>query len=101
MTARTGAPWRRETEMSIDCADLLRLLPAALGGIPFHRRAGDIEAVDGSRRIRIRLSGAGTRSMGALQLPTLLVTLELTGFAAPERLAFLRRFDLVFQRGGG
>lgn len=96
-----GATWCREAEMSIDRADFLRLLPAALGGIPFSLHDDEIEAHSGARRIRIRLSRAGTRSMGSLQLPRLQVTLDLAGFPERERSEFLRRFDLAFQRGGG
>lgn len=38
---------------------------------------------------------------GLLDLPRAKVTIELGGIDAAHREAFLKRFDLAFQRGGG
>lgn len=99
MTA--GATWRREAELSITRSEYLRILPAALGGMPFLERDDGIEAGDGPRQVWIKFLRSGIRSLGSLNLPTLAVTMELGGFTDVERTAFLRRFDQAFQRGGG
>jgi len=95
------ATWRREAELSITRPEFLRVLPAALGGMPFHERDSGIEAGDGSRQVGIEFLRSGTRMLGSLSLPTLVVIMELRGFTEAERTAFLRRFDQAFQRGGG
>lgn len=43
----------------------------------------------------------GMRLGGLLELPRAQVTLTFEAVPAPERDAFLRRFDVAFQRGGG
>lgn len=44
---------------------------------------------------------AGVRLGGLLELPRAKVTLTYSGASNADRIAFQRRFDLAFQRGGG
>lgn len=90
-------------EMSITHADFRRLLPAAAQGFAL---AGDgpgftLSAPDGGRSLAIELGPEQQRRLGALSLPLTAVTLRFDGFDPTSYAAFLKRFDLAFQRGGG
>lgn len=88
-------------DMSITRAEFLRLLPAALGGMPFICSDERFRARDEHGEVIIELSGAGTRQLGALSLPTLAVTLSLNGGSEQAWAECRRRFDQAFHRGGG
>ncbi len=89
--------------MSISLGAFMRHLPLALRHLP-HRLQADgavVEQADG-RRLVIRAEPAPPRRLSAtLALPRCLVTLAFDGWDAPDRDAFVREFDRVFQRGGG
>jgi len=88
-------------EMGIGHADLLRLLPAALGGRAFEREGEEIRvAVDGGE-VRIRIGPEGRRSLGAIRLPVTELELRFTGLGEAQIAAFLQRFRSAFQKGGG
>ncbi|MGH8503596.1 MAG: hypothetical protein ACREVE_14205 [Gammaproteobacteria bacterium] len=56
---------------------------------------------DEKRQARIGLSPQGERVLASVRLPTTLVTFQFVGYSHHEVEAFMRRFDLYFQRGGG
>ncbi|OGT80313.1 MAG: hypothetical protein A3H91_01065 [Gammaproteobacteria bacterium RIFCSPLOWO2_02_FULL_61_13] len=88
-------------EMSISHADFLRLLPLAMGGMPYSYANLRIQAAQGMRRVMIELSEQRLIQIGALSLPSIIMTLKSVGFGDQEWTAFLRRFDATFHRGGG
>jgi len=88
-------------EMSITRAEFLRLLPAALHGMPYHRTGNRIEAGENDKALVLDLEEGGDRVLGSLSLPVLHIELEASGFNAEEWAGLLRRFDLAYQRGGG
>jgi hypothetical protein len=90
-----------EFEMGADVAEFLRLLPAALGGLPFSRDGDRIAARDGGRTVDIDLAPEESRRLAALSLPVTRVRLRLHGFEDDEAELFLARFRLAYQRGGG
>ena len=50
----------------------------------------------------IRFEALPKRRLGGLiHMPQARVTIDLAALPAPERSAFLRRFEIAFQRGGG
>ncbi len=71
----------------------------------------DVTITDGRATIGVNESGGwaeityhplpARRVGGLLELPQARVTIMLTGVPATDAEAFLRRFDIAFQRGGG
>jgi hypothetical protein len=71
------------------------LHPAWDGAIP-------VAIPSGSGRVSIHFEALpSVRLGGLLELPRARVTLSLEGVSLADRAAFLRRFDMAFQRGGG
>ncbi len=87
--------------MGLGHAEFLRGLPPALGGLRWRWEDDMILVEDPPRLLLIRLGPERQQRLGALVLPQTPVTLSFQGYPEAERAAFLRRFDLAFQRGGG
>jgi len=87
--------------MALTHVEFLRSLPAAAEGW--------VQEIDGPRilltrdrhRVEINLGQEGERRIGSLRLPQTDVELRFFGFDDDTRRAFLKRFDLAYQRGGG
>ena len=87
--------------MTITQAEFLRLLPAAVAGVPFVSSGGVVEHGDAGRGWRIALSPLPDLTHGLIRLERQRVVFAFCGFSASEITAFFRRFDLYFARGGG
>jgi hypothetical protein len=87
--------------MALNRTEFLRSFPAAAGSLPWRIEGSRILVEDAPRLLEISLSPQSPRSMGALVLPQTDVSLRFEGFTTEAVDAFLRRFDLAFQRGGG
>ena len=97
-----SAPGIRLTrEMSITHKDFFRLLPRAVNGAPVARRGNRADIATGAGRVTITLAPETVRKLGLMKFPVTLVSIEFSGFAPDEQAAFLARFDLAYQRGGG
>ena len=92
---------RLRREMTISHEEFFRLVPRALADIPFTRCGSRVEARCGERRIDIRLEPEFKRRLASLELPVTRISMALRGFGAEDEAAFLARFDLAFQKGGG
>lgn len=86
----------RRFDATIERADFLRLLPVATGG-GFREQDGWLLGAGW----RIRLTPLPRLVIGAVSLVRHHVELELSGMSADEEGAFMDRFTLVYQRGGG
>jgi len=93
--------------MSISHRDFQRLLPAAVSGYRLSGR-GKGEALrfqirhpDDDRLLTLDLGPERERRIGALRLPVTDVQFRFSGFDQAGFEAFIKRFDLAFQRGGG
>jgi hypothetical protein len=51
--------------------------------------------------LQIRWHAAPPRHIALVRLPQLCVNFQFAGTNADERVAFMQRFDLFMQRGGG
>lgn len=97
----TATPMHVEKLMSLSRAEFENSLAALAGA--------DVALVDGVARIdeaagRIAITFHALppkRFGGLLLLPQARVTLDVTGLDEAAAVAFLQRFDLAFQRGGG
>lgn len=92
---------RFSREMGITHAEFFRGLPAAVAGRPYTLQQGEVLITEGGRRIAIKLSKEGERTLGSLRLPTTQVGFTFSGYSKPEVERFMAQFNLHFQRGGG
>lgn len=94
-------PDRFRRDMACTESEWLRWLAAALAGHRW-RRDGDRAIVTvGAGTLCLAWTVAPPRVIALMRLPRLLVDFAFDGVAPAEREAFLRRFDLHLQRGGG
>jgi len=92
---------RFDREMGCTEAEWLGWLPAAIGEHAWTRE-GTGAVVDLSPgRLRLSWRAGEPRVIALLRLPRLHVSFRFEGVEAPARRAFMERFDLYMQRGGG
>jgi len=88
-------------DMACTEADWLRWLPAALGESFFKLHAGAAGVRLGEGALGLKWQVAEPRVIGLVSLPRLLVEFRFAGVDEATREAFMKRFDLYMQRGGG
>jgi hypothetical protein len=90
-----------EREMGCTEAEWLMWLPAAIGGRQWHRAgsAATVRIDDGVLALDWRIGEP--RVIAQVRLPRLHVRFRFESVDAGQRLAFMKRFDLYMQRGGG
>jgi hypothetical protein len=88
-------------EMTCNEAEWHRWLPQALGSQTWtmHRDAVDVHL--GTGALALSWSVGEPRVIGLARLPRLHVSFRFAGVDGAQRHAFMRRFDLYMQRGGG
>ena len=91
-----------EKDLATSRKEFFRNLDVALHGME-HRIDGDhIIVAEGAQRIDLTLSPLPPRQLSPLlKLERWHLTISFSGQDAGQREAFLNRFDLAFQRGGG
>ena len=101
--ADAGLPRRVELEMGYSLDEFDRVLPLAMRDWRVDGGDGQwqVRTTDGADVARIAVQPQAPRRMGMLELPVLMVSLDLS--AADERRAgeFMHRFERGFHRGGG
>ena len=101
MTSASVPGTRLTREMSITHRDFFRLLPRAVNGAPVTRRGNQADIATGAGQVRITLAPESVRKLGLMEFPVTQITIEFNGFSQTQQAAFLARFDLAYQRGGG
>lgn len=88
-------------EMTCTEADWLRWLPGAVGeqGWTLQGAAALVHLGDGVLRLRWQVGPV--RAIASVRMPRLVVHFEFAGVPETARHAFMQRFDLYMQRGGG
>ena len=91
-----------DREMGCTEAEWLRSLPGAIGdhlwqqeGASIAVRIGDGGSLDVQWRVE------APRVIALARIPRLMVSFRFAGMDDAQRLAFMKRFDLYMQRGGG
>jgi hypothetical protein len=79
----------------------LSWLPVATQGQPCVLAPGSAQVQLGAHALGLRWQPLPPRRIALLTLPRLLVRFDFGTTPVAERAAFLRRFDLATQRGGG
>lgn len=96
-----GVPEHFEREMGCSEAEWLRWLPGAVEAGTIASAASSAEVTLGEGRLHIAWSALPPRQLGLVCLPRLLVNFRFENVVPSRRAAFMRRFDLHTQRGGG
>jgi len=88
-------------DMTTTRADFRRLLPAAVGHVPYAEEDGAFVHRDGARGWRIVLAPLPRLEIGLIRLERHRVDFEFTGYSPGEIADFMARFEKYFRRGGG
>ena len=92
---------RFEREMGCTEAEWLLWLPAAIGEHDSRRHGGSATVAIHPGTLKIDWRVGEPRVIAQVRLPRLHVSFRFEGLDAAQRLAFMKRFDLYMQRGGG
>lgn len=98
-----AADWPQAFEREMGCteADWLRWLPPAIGAREWRSEPGLATVKLEAGELHLAWRAGEPRTISLVRLPRLHVSFRFEGVAAPERRAFMERFDLYLQRGGG
>lgn len=94
-------PERFEREMACTEADWLRLLPDAIGEHHWKHQGQTVGVRIGDGALGLKWQVAEPRAIALVRMPRLLVSFRFGGVDDDTRNAFMKRFDLFMQRGGG
>jgi hypothetical protein len=94
-------PERFERDMGCTEAEWLRWLPDAIGDHfwKLHPNAAGVRIGDGA--LGLTWMVAEPRVIALMRMPRLVVRFRFAGLDDTQRHAFMKRFDLYMQRGGG
>lgn len=90
-----------ERDMGCTEVEWLSWLPAAMGDCPWQRSGSIAAATIGEGTLNLRWQVMSPRVIALMRMPVLRVNFVLQGLDADQRYAFMKRFDLYMQRGGG
>jgi hypothetical protein len=94
-----------DREMGCSEREWLMWLPAAMGEVRWTLGIGAVQAqpmaASDAASLRITWSTGEPRRIGMVTLPRLLVRFVFEAMDDAQRYAFMKRFDLYMQRGGG
>ena len=96
-------PFRFAKEMTETRESLARGLIRLLGSVGEGIARGEtrLEIAAGAKRLVLEIADLPSRKFGPVDLPVLMVTATLIGYAPAEAESFVRDFERAFQRGGG
>ena len=91
-----------QKQMGITHSEFMRLLPRALGSEDY---IVNDKVIDYSPKpdasFNIQLGTESVRQIALMKMPTMPVTLTISGIDDDERAVILLRFNSAYQRGGG
>ncbi len=90
-----------ERDMACTEAEWLAWLPAAVGEYRYQQGPGEVQVQIGSGVLQLQWQVQPPRVIALVRLPRLAVRFAFHDVRDAERTAFMRRFDLYTQRGGG
>lgn len=90
-----------ERDMACTEAEWLAWLPRAVGEHAYVVTGAQARAVLGSGILQLSWSVLPPRVIALMRLPRLAVRFSFSGLSEAQRYAFMQRFDLYTQRGGG
>jgi len=90
-----------EKEMGITHSDFFRTIPRALGSEEYSRSANGVVLESDGKRLEIVVGPEGERRIALMVIPRTQVTMTFTGYNEAEIKAAVKRFDMMFKKGGG
>jgi len=90
-----------ERDMSCTEAEWLSWLPRAVGDHPHEVHGAMAQVTLGTGRLQLAWRAQPERVIALMRLPRLALRFAFSGVGEAERYAFMQRFDLYTQRGGG
>jgi hypothetical protein len=90
-----------DREMGCTADELRAWLPGAAGDHPLTVRASEADIAIDAGRLHVTWQPLPPRRIALLTVPRLAVQFRFDGVGDEARSAFMRRFDLFTQRGGG
>lgn len=90
-----------ERDMGCTEAEWLGWLPAAIGRCPWQAESGSARVDIAPGALQLRWQVMPPRVIALMRMPVLRVSFAFSGLDATQRFAFMKRFDLYMQRGGG
>ena len=90
-----------ERDMGCTEADWLRWLPGAIGDHFYKLQPHACGVRIGEGALGLKWEVAEPRVIALMRTPRLLVSFRFAGVDDAQRYAFMKRFDLYMQRGGG
>ena len=94
-------PAQFDREMGCTTNEWLGWLPAAMGEVVWQQEAGRALATLIQGKLEITWQPGSPRRIALISMPRLLVSFRFEGLDDAQRYAFMKRFDLYMQRGGG
>ncbi len=88
-------------DMQLTRPEFEKRLPNALDGYDWQTIPSGIEAQNGARVIYIHVTELEPRRIGMIVLPRCRVDFSFEGFDEEQKQAFIKRFDRIYQKGGG
>ena len=88
-------------DMGCTEAEWLRALPAAMGDVPWRQEGAVVSANLGDGCLCITWRPGEPRVIALMRMPRLHVEFDFQNVDELARRAFMKRFDLYMQRGGG
>ena len=88
-------------ESSTTGSELRRILPQAVGFLPFSDQGDCFVHHDGARSWRIGMTPLAVKTLGLISWRPMRIDFSFEGFAPEQIDAFMQRFELYFRRGGG
>jgi hypothetical protein len=98
---QSSYPEHFERDMACTEADWLRWLPQAIGNLEWQPTPGCARVRIGSGTLHLSWREAPPRRIALLELARLHVAFAFRNVGDEVRHAFMKRFDLYMQRGGG
>ena len=90
-----------ERDMGCTEGEWLGWLPAAVGACVWRREGAQAVVEVPPGRLALRWAQQPPRVIALMRMPVLRVDFAFSGLDAGQRYAFMKRFDLYMQRGGG
>jgi hypothetical protein len=94
-------PAQFDREMGCTITEWLGWLPEAMGNVPWQQQDGQASAQLPTGSLSITWHAGEPRRIALFKIPRLHVSFRFEGLDDAQRYAFMKRFDLYMQRGGG
>lgn len=90
-----------EKDMGITHRDFFRIIGHALGTDDFEQWDSGVRLTQGDKTLEVTVGPEGQRKIALMVIPRTLVTLSFTNYSEESQKAAIKRFDMMFKKGGG